>query len=124
MAPSSSHDVPRNQRGRFDCQRSDGSVVINVSSGFGFVIRGASVASTGMGRLLAEGLKQNESLYWTTRSDFEGPEIDQFYCDRIDNPPQRLDRSKQGVMCKANDLAIVDHTPIIMSTMEAAVLTA
>lgn len=29
----------------------------------------ASVASTGVGRLLAEGLRQNESLYWTSLGD-------------------------------------------------------
>ena len=91
MVPRSSHDVPRNQRGKYDRQRLDGSVVINVPSGFDFVISGASVARTGMGRLLAEGLRHNESLYWTTQSDFEGPEIDQVYCDRIDSPPQRFE---------------------------------
>lgn len=90
MPPSSSCDVPKNQTGKFVRQMFDGSVVINVPSGYDLVISGASIASTGMGRLLVEGLRQNESLYWTTRLDFEGPEIDRFYCDRIDNPPRRF----------------------------------
>ena len=89
MAPRSSHDVPKNQRGKFDSQRPDGSIIINVPSGYSFITSGANVESTGLGRLLAEGLRKNEPLYWTVRSNFEGPRIDQFYCDRIDNPRQR-----------------------------------
>ena len=92
MALHHSRDVPRNQGGKFNSQRSDGSVVIDVSSGYSFVLSRTKVASTGMGRLLAEGLRQNEPLYWTTRASFEGSEIDQIYCARIDKPPQRFER--------------------------------
>lgn len=91
MAPHSSYDVPRSQRGKFDRQRLDGSVVINVPSGISFTLSAASVASTGMKRLLGEGLRQNEAIYWTTRAGFEGPEIEQIYCDRIDHSRRRYE---------------------------------
>lgn len=92
MAPHHSQDVLRNPGGKFNSQRSDGSVVIDLPSGYSFVLSRTKVASTGMGRLLAEGLRQNEPLYWTTRASFEGSEIDQIYCAPIDKPPQRFER--------------------------------
>ena len=89
MAPRSSRDVPSNQIGKFNSQRFDGSVVIDVPSGHSFVMTAAKVASTGIRRLLAEGLKRNELVFWTTRESFEGSEMDQIYCDRIENQQQR-----------------------------------
>ena len=123
MAPRSSHDVPGSQRGKFDSQRLDGSVVINASSGVNFIISAANVASTGMGRLLGDGLRQNEAIYWTTRAGFEGPEIDQIYCDRIDNPRRRF----EWIIISCTKLTIVARRSIpqvVTQTMEAEVHTA
>ena len=92
MAAHHSQDVPRNPGGKFNSQRCHGSVVIDLPSGYSLVLSRTKVASTGMGRLLAEGLRQNEPLYWTIRASFEGSEIDQIYCARIDKPPQRFER--------------------------------
>ena len=78
MGPCSSCDVLGNQRGKFNNQKPDGSIVISASAGYNFVLSGADIASTGMGRLLAEGLRPNESLYWITQGVFEGARFDQF----------------------------------------------
>ena len=101
MAPRSSYHVPGNQRGKFINQKPDGSIVISAPAGYNFVLSGANIGSTGMGRLLAVGLRRNESIYWTTRGVFEGARIDQIYCDRIDNPSRRFEWiiAKGGVQC-------------------------
>ena len=123
MAPRSFYDVPGCQRGKFESQRLDGSVVIKVPSGFSFILSAANVASTGMEKLLSEGLRQNEVIYWTTRAGFEGPEIDQIYCDRLNNPRRRF----EWIIISCTELTIAAWCPIlqvIIQTMEAAVPTA
>ena len=123
MAPQSSYDVPTSQRGRFHSQRLDGSVDINVPPGVSFTLSAASVASTGMERLLGEGLRQNEAIYWTTRAGFDGPEIDQIYCDTINQSRRRY----EWIIISCTKLTITAWNPTsqaIMQTMEAAVHTA
>ena len=53
MGPCSSYNVLGNQKGKFNNQKPDGSIVISASAGYNFVLSGADIASTGMGRLLA-----------------------------------------------------------------------
>lgn len=123
MAVHSSYNVPSSQKGRFDCQRFDGSVVINVSSGANFTLSAASLADSGMKKLLGEGLRQNEAIYWTTRPSFDGPEIDQIYCDRINHSWRRC----EWVSISFTRLTIIARRPTlraVMQTMEAAVHTA
>lgn len=114
MAPCSFYDVPGCQRGKFESRRLDGSVVINVPSGFNFILAAANVASTGMENLLGEGLRQNEAIFWTTRAGFEGPEIDQIYCDRLNNERRRF----EWIIISCTKLTIVAWCPILQVVMQ------
>ncbi len=89
MASLRAQDFPQTHRGNFNCQRPDGSVVIDVPSGFNFVIPAVKLQNTRIRELLAEGLRHNENIYWTITESFDGPEIDQIYCDRLDHRVQR-----------------------------------
>ena len=110
MAPRSSRDVPKNQRGKFNRQRSDGTVVIDVPSGYSFVISDAKAASTGMRRLLAEGLRQNEEIFWTTRESFGEPEIDHIYCDRLEYQRRRYGWIATKVVYEADESRLPPST--------------
>ncbi len=89
MASHRAQEFPQTQRGKFNRQEPDGSVVIDVPSGSNLILPPVQVRNTRIGDLLAEGLTQNDNIYWTIRGGLEGPEIDRIYCDRIDHPPQR-----------------------------------
>ena len=112
MASRNSHEVPRDQRGRLHRQNLDGSVLIYALSGSYFLLSGASVASTGMGRLLAEGLVRDEPLYWTTRESLEGQEIDQVFRDRIDDPRPRFEGMIFEIVYQADQVSPIPHNPI------------
>ena len=110
MAPRSSRDVPSNQVGKFNSQRSDGTVVIDVPSGYSFVVSRAKVESTGVRKLLAEGLRHNELIFWTIRENSEGSEIDQIYCDHTDDQKRRSEWISTKVVYEA------DESRLLLST--------